>query len=112
MEIDILIDRDLYLIDRKTDSLLDWLANWGGLLDGLSFIGRNMLVSYAGYFLNTMLSSELVRTVPSKNKENKFFKKYGDSKHDLKRSRLRKTLLEDFNKDQRFEPNSFLLSLV
>ena len=65
MEIDILIDRDLYLIDRKTDSLLDWLANWGGLLDGLSFIGKNLLISYAGYFLNSMLSSELVRIVPS-----------------------------------------------
>ena len=64
MEIDIKIDRDLYLIDRKTDSLLDWLANWGGLLDGLSFIGKNMLVSYAGYFLNATLSSELVRIVP------------------------------------------------
>ena len=63
-----------------------------------------------------MLSSELVRIVPSQeskqNKENKFFKKYGDSKDDLKRSKLRKTLLEDFNKDQKFEPNSFLLSLV
>ena len=58
-----------------------------------------------------MLSSELVRIVPSqehkKGKGIKFFSKYGDSKYDKKRSKLRKTLLEDFNKDQKFEPNSF-----
>ena len=58
-------DPDLYIINRKTDSLLDWLAGWGGLLDGLNFIGKNLLVSYAGYYLNSMLGSELVRFVPS-----------------------------------------------
>ena len=71
-EIDIKTDPDLHLINRKTDSLLDWLADWGGLLDGLNFLGKNLLATYTGYFLNSMLVSELVRIVPCEtNKKEK-----------------------------------------
>ena len=87
-EIDIKTDANLYIINRKTDSLLDWLAGWGGLLDGLSFLGKKLLFTYASYILNAMLSKELVRIVPSKDKEMQFLKKYGDSKDDLKRRNL------------------------
>ena len=44
---------DLKKINRKTDSLLDWLGNWGGLLDGLSFIGRHLISNYTLYALNS-----------------------------------------------------------
>ena len=63
-----------------------------------------------------MLVSKLVRIVPSKendqDKETKFINKYGDFKDDINRKNLLRTLLEDFNKDQRLVPYGFLRSLV
>ena len=56
---------DLKKINRKTDSLLDWLGDWGGLLDGLSFIGRHLISNYSLYALNAQLTLLLVRFVPS-----------------------------------------------
>ena len=111
-EIDIKTDPNLFLINRNTDSLLNWLAKWGGLLDGLNFIGKNLLATYSGYFLNSMLVSELVRIVPSEENEQenqmKFIHKYGDFKDDIRRKNLLSTLLEEFNKDQNFVPYGFL----
>ena len=44
---------DLRTINRKTPSLLDWLGDWGGLMDGLNFVGRHLLDNYAYYALNS-----------------------------------------------------------
>ena len=59
---------DLYKISRKTDSLFDWLGNWGGLLDGLNFVGKHILSNYSLYALNSQLAWLLVRFVPSDKK--------------------------------------------
>ena len=32
--------KDLHAINRKTYNLLDWLGDWGGLLDGLKMIAK------------------------------------------------------------------------
>ena len=88
---------DLHTINRKTDSLFDWLGNWGGLFDGLTLIGKHLLSNYSLYALNSNLAYLLVRFVPSNKKRNKkakkhkestFFKKYGDDKNDPKRQNL------------------------
>ena len=50
---------------RSTDSLLDWLGDFGGLLEGLNYIGRFFLTSYSGYSLQAKLAQVLVRFVPS-----------------------------------------------
>ena len=88
------LNSDLKKINRKTDSLLDWLGNWGGLLDGLNFVVKHLLSNYSLYALNANLAWLLVRFVPSqsnstkknkrkmknaqKHRENTFFEKYGD----------------------------------
>ena len=65
------INPDLHKVSRKTDSLLDWLGDWGGLLDGLSFVGRHLLSNYSLYALNANLAWLLVRFVPSNQKNAK-----------------------------------------
>ena len=88
------INSDLRKINRKTDSLLDWLGDWGGLLDGLNFVVKHFLSNYSLYALNSNLAWLLVRFVPSQSKtakkdkskiifsqehrENTYFEKYGD----------------------------------
>ena len=37
------VGTDLKQINRKTDSILDWLGDWGGLYGSLTFIGKNLL---------------------------------------------------------------------
>ena len=65
------LNPDLFKINRKTDSLGDWLANWGGLLDGLNFVGRHLLSNYSLYALNSNLAWLLIRFVPSESKTTK-----------------------------------------
>ena len=63
--VNILFKPDLKVINRKTNSLLDWLGEWGGLLDGLNFLGKNLMNPYTTYTLQYVLSYMLVRFVPS-----------------------------------------------
>ena len=65
LEIEVTVGPDLFKIKRKTDSFFDWLANWGGLLDSLNFIGKHLLSNYSLYALNSNLAWLLVRFVPS-----------------------------------------------
>ena len=65
------LNSDLKKINRKTDSLLDWLGNWGGLLDGLNFVVSHLLSNYSLYALNSNLAWLLVRFVPSQSKSTK-----------------------------------------
>ena len=73
-------------INRKTDSLLDWLGNWGGFLDGLNTIGKNLLSPYTLYTLKSTLAFFIVRFIPSKvdnkmkkNRKNTFISRYFNS---------------------------------
>ena len=45
-DIRIRINKNLKQINRKTDSLFDWLGDWGGLYGSLNFIGQNLVSSY------------------------------------------------------------------
>ena len=61
----LVLEPDLKVINRKTDSIFDWLGDWGGLLDGLNFLGKTILNPYTTYALKYVLSYMLVRFVPS-----------------------------------------------
>ena len=87
--VNIFFKPDLKVINRKTNSLLDWLGEWGGLLDGLNFLGRNIMNPYTTYTLQYVLSYMLVRFVPSSSvtkadiaddqeKKKAFYAKYFD----------------------------------
>ena len=50
------ISPDVPKVRRKTDSLLDWLGNWGGLLDGLQFLGDILLSPFTAYMMKSKLA--------------------------------------------------------
>ena len=56
MEAYIVLNANLKQISRKTDSLLDWLGDCGGLLDGLNFIGTVLSNPYSTYALHAQLA--------------------------------------------------------
>ena len=39
------LNDDILQINRKTDSALDWLGAWGGMLDGLHLISELLIPS-------------------------------------------------------------------
>ena len=59
------LNKSLRQIRRKTDSLLDWLGDWGGLMDGLHFIGDLFIHFYQEYALKASLVSLLINFSPS-----------------------------------------------
>ena len=63
------VNKNLKQINRKTDSLLDWFGDWGGLYGSLSFIGQNMVSSYTLHQLQTYLAYLLVRIVPQEKSD-------------------------------------------
>ena len=89
--VQIVLKSDLKVINRKTNSIFDWLGEWGGLHDGLNFLGKAFLNPYTTYALQYVLSYMLVRFVPSSSesktnkleikqkKEKTFFNKYFDN---------------------------------
>ena len=96
---------DLIKINRKTDSLLDWLGDCGGFMESLKLIGEFLVSSYSGYALKYLLALNFVRFVPSsltdkpKNKVKEFKQKYMTSESDPKKSNLLQSLLENFGID-------------
>ena len=59
------LNENLLQVKRKTDSLLDWLSDWGGLLDGLKLIGHFLLDNYSILILKSKLIWTLVSYKPS-----------------------------------------------
>ena len=51
---------DLQQINRKTYALLDWLGDWGGLLDALFLIGDVIIQPLSGFALQAKLMTLLV----------------------------------------------------
>jgi len=51
---------DLKVHKRKTYSLLDWIGDVGGLLDGLYLIGEILVTGYSVSSLESYLASTLV----------------------------------------------------
>ena len=56
---------DVLKVRRKTDSLLDWLGDWGGLLESLNFIVDILISPFSAFMLNSKLASLLVKLFPS-----------------------------------------------
>ena len=63
---DISISPDVPKIRRKTDSLLDWLGDWGGLLDSLHFLVDILVNPLSAYIMKSKLALLLVKILPSK----------------------------------------------
>ena len=61
------IKSDMIKITRKTDSLIDLLADTGGFMRALRVIGQILIFSYNAYALKTTLAQNLVRFVPSQH---------------------------------------------
>ena len=57
---DISISPDVPKIRRKTDSLLDWLGDWGGLLDSLHFLADILVSPLTAYMMKSNLAMLLV----------------------------------------------------
>lgn len=55
------LNPDLLVINRKTDSIWDWLGDWGGFFDSLSLIGEVLVNPYAIYALRKHLAWLFVR---------------------------------------------------
>ena len=64
------IKPDVIKIRRKTDSLLDWLGDWGGLLDSLYFIADILVSPLSAYMMRSKLAKLLVKILPSESKKN------------------------------------------
>ena len=75
MKVVIRVKSDMNVINRKTDNLLDWLGDWGGLLDGLRYVCHIILTPYTSYALQLLLTKSLVRFVPKSSKPKKFKEK-------------------------------------
>ena len=56
METYLVLNSNLKQINRKTESILDWLGDWGGLYDGLILIGRVLTNPYSAYALKSQLT--------------------------------------------------------
>ena len=61
------VSPDLLKVRRKTDSLLDWLGDWGGLLDSLYFIADILLSPLSAYMMKSKLTQLLVKLLPSES---------------------------------------------
>ena len=109
-------------INRKTDSLLDWLGDWGGLLDGLSLIAKVIVHTYSVYMLNSKLSRFLI-FLPSQlklgfsrhkssNLKNRasFAEQYVDRPGDPRKEKIIKSIERDFNSVKKVKYPSFILS--
>lgn len=57
---------DVLKINRKTDSFLDWMGEWGGLLDSFHLIVELILESFSFYALKRRLAGLTFRSVDSK----------------------------------------------
>ena len=55
------------MINRKTASFLDWMGDWGGLLDALKFLSTIIMSPYSAYALNShLVSLGIVKLVPKR----------------------------------------------
>ena len=67
------INPEVLKVRRKTASLLDWLGDWGGLLDGLHFIADILISPLSAYMMKSKMVSLLVKFIPSASTPKKDF---------------------------------------
>ena len=63
----ITVEPDVPKLRRKIDSLLDWLGDWGGLLDSLYFIADILVSPLSAYMMKSKLAKLLVKLNPSES---------------------------------------------
>ena len=56
---------DLHGIERQTYSLLDWIGDVGGLLDGLKIVGSFLVAPIAAFSLRSELLSTVFKSAPN-----------------------------------------------
>ena len=54
--VSITLKPDLIKVRRKTDSFLDWLGDWGGLLDSLNFLVDILVSPLSAYMMKSKLA--------------------------------------------------------
>ena len=55
----------LHEINRKTASFLDWMGDWGGLIDALHFLSAIIVSPYSAFALQShLVSLGIVRVLP------------------------------------------------
>ena len=59
ISIHILLHSEIRLISRKTYSLLDWLGDWGGLLDALFMLAELFVAPFSAVAYRTKLLTYL-----------------------------------------------------
>ena len=62
---DVELNPDVPKVKRKTDSILDWLGDWGGLYGSLQFLADILISPLSTYMLNSKLAQLLVKIFPS-----------------------------------------------
>ena len=94
------LNADLNTINRKTDSLFDWMGAWGGMFDGLRIVGEFILEIYSVYALRSKLTYLFIRFLPStffdNYKEIKFYKQYTEKSIDSKHETLFNSIRSNF----------------
>ena len=60
------LNAELLQLNRKTDSFFDWLADFGGLQDGLGLLAEIILHGFQVYALKFKLAATFIRQLPSK----------------------------------------------
>ena len=64
------VNSDIPKIRRKTDSFLDWLGDWGGLLDSLHFLADILISPLSAYMMKSKLAQLLVKLLPLESSQN------------------------------------------
>ena len=60
------------MINRKTDSILDFLADVGGFVDAIYMIVEVLAEAFSLYVIKSKLAWLLVKIMPTKKSEEKF----------------------------------------
>ena len=63
--VELYLERDIILTNRRTEGLLDWIGDCGGLLRGLNVATRVVLSPYSLYLLESKLTWFLLLFIPS-----------------------------------------------
>ena len=56
---------DLHVIERQTYSLLDWIGDVGGLLDGLRIVGSFLIAPIAAFSMRVELFTTAFKSKPN-----------------------------------------------
>ena len=101
---------DLLEINRKTTSFLDWMGEWGGLMDALHSISTVIISPYSAFALHSYLVSlGIVKVLPkTKNKKKDSKRKYLQTQNQELRQKdgMLKELLRNFGKATQIQPSN------